>query len=289
MAFPQGIESPARVGARPLTPGERAEQQYPSGGPPRPDSSVHGYVARQAVSVIDRHLYARGRERFGVDREVNLYLRPERVAVPDVLLYLRRPASKPAGAGAYVVSRDKAPELVLEILSAFTWQSDVPHADDEETVARKIAFYEACGVKEYWIYDPEACRPAPAARLEGFRLRDGVYAALAPDLDGRWFSAVLDAAWGLAPSAFLQKDRYLPLRLQDPRTGAWYPTIEEHDRQFRERKRQLDERRRQLNQQLDAQGQRKRQLDQQLDAQGQQIDELKAVLARYRERFGPLQ
>ena len=255
MVLPQGIERPevsersTRARARPLTPGERAERQYPSGGSPMPASPVHGYVARQAVSVIDRHLRARGRERFGIDWEVNLYLRSGLVVVPDVLLYLRRPASKPAGAGAYVVARDKAPELVLEILSAFTWQSDVPHADDEETVARKIAFYEACGVKEYWIYDPEACRPGPAARLEGFRLRDGVYAALAPEPDGRWFSAVLDAAWGLGPPAFLEQDRYLPLRLQDPRTGAWYPTIEERDRQF---------------------------------------DELKAVLARYREQFGPL-
>ena len=176
---------------------------------------------------------------------MNLYLRPERVAVPDAFLYLRRPARKPAGAGAYVVARDGAPELVLEILSASAWRRDVPHADDEGTVARKLAFCQACGVKEYWIYDPEAGRPAPAARLEGFRLQDGVYAALAPD-----------AAWGLAPSAFLGPDRYLPLRLQDPRPGAGYPTIEEYRRQ--------------------------------LDEQGQQIDELKAVLARYREPFGPL-
>ena len=258
MVLPQVIERPevSERPARALTPGERAEQKYPSGRPPMPAGSVHGYVARQAVSVIGRHLRARGQADFSVEEKVNLYLRAGLAVVPDVFLYLRHPARKPAGAGAYVVSRDKAPDLVLEILSASTWRRDVPHADDEETVAHKRALYEACGVEEYWIYDPEASRPAPAARLEGFRLRDGVYAALAPDAAGRRFSAVLGAAWSLAPPAFLKKDRYLPLRLQDPRTGTWYPTIEELDRQF---------------------------------AQGQQIDELKAVLARYREQFGPLE
>ena len=230
-----------------------------------PAGSVRGYVAAQAASVMARHLRAREVADFSVEREVNLYLRPGHVAVPDVFLYLRRPASKPAGAGSYVVPRDGAPELVLEILSRSTWRNDVPYADDEETVETQKDFYQACGVAEYWIYDPEACRPAPAARLEGFRLRpNGAYAALAPEPARQWFSAVLDAAWGLAAPAFLGADRYLPLRLRDPRTGGWYPTIEEHDRLFGEQSRQLDE-------------------------QGQQIDNLKAVLARYREQFGPLE
>ena len=104
---------------------------------------------------------------------MNLYLRRGRAAVPDGFLYLRMPTSKLPRAGSYVVPRDGAPELVIEILSA----SDVSYADDEGMVANKTAFYQTCGVKECWIYDPETCRQDRMARLEGFRLRpDGVYA-----------------------------------------------------------------------------------------------------------------
>ena len=224
---------------------------------------------------------------------MNLYLRPGHVAVPDVFLYLRRPARKPAGAGSYVVPRDGAPALVLEILSRLTWQNDVPYADDEETVETKKDFCQACGVAEYWIYDPEACRPAPAARLEGFCLRpDGVYAAVAPEPERLWFSAVLDAAWGLAAPEWLEADRYVPLRLRDLRTGAWYPTIEEHDRQFGARGRQLDAKNRQIDEQgrqIDEQGRQIDEQGRQIDEQNQQIDNLTTVLARYRAQYGPLE
>ena len=73
----------------------------------------------------------------------------------------------------------------------------------------------------------------PAARLEGFRLRPaGVYAAIAPEPERLWFSAVLDSAWGLVAPECLGVDRYGPLRLRNPRPGAWSPTIEEYDRLF---------------------------------------------------------
>ncbi len=73
---------------------------------------------------------------------------------------------------------------------------------------------------------------------------DGVYAAIEPDRRRRGASAVLGATWSLAEP----QDRYIPLRLVDPQTGAGYPTLEERDRQ---------------------------------------MGELKAALARYQERYGP--
>ena len=79
-----------------------------------------------------------------------------------------------------------------------------------------------------------------------------------------WRSAVLQTAWGL--------DAQAELRLLDPRTETWYPTLEEHDRQFAARGRQIAEQ----GQQLDAK-------DQQIAEQGQQIAELKAALARYQK------
>lgn len=69
-----------------------------------------------------------------------------------------------------------------------------------------------------------------------------------PDRRRRWFSAVLGTAWSLAEPQMLGRDRYTALRLVDPQTDAWCPTIEERD---------------------------------------QQLGELKAALARYRDRYGP--
>ena len=59
---------------------------------------------------------------------------------------------------------------------------------------------------------------------------------------------LLGTARSLAEPQTLGPDRYIPLRLADPQTGAWYPTIEERDRQ---------------------------------------MGELKAALARYPKRYGP--
>lgn len=207
---------------------------------------------------MERHLQARGREGFIINREVNLYLRRGRV--PDVILYLQMPLSKPSSAGSYAVTRDGAPELVIEVLSSSTWQNDISYADDEDVVASKKDFYQACGVTEYWIYDPEACRQDKAVRLEGFRLRpDGLYAAIAPDRRVHWRSATLAMAWGIDCPQFLNSDRYALMRLLDPQTGEWYPMTAERNRPFEEK-------------------------DQQIEAKDRQIEELKALLAQSKKQ-----
>ena len=83
-----------------------------------------------------------------------------------------------------------------------------------------------------------------------------------------WRSEVLQTAWGL--------DVRGELRLRDPQTGDWYPTLVEHDRQFLARGQQLDEK----DQLLDEK-------EQQLDEKEQQIRELKALLARYQKPRDP--
>ena len=176
------------------------------------------------------------------------------------------PLSKPSGAGSYAVPRDGAPELVIEVLSSSTWQNDIPYADDEDVVARKKDFYQACEVTEYWIYDPEACRQDKTVRLEGFRLRpDGLYAEIAPDRRGHWHSAILATAWGIDRPQFLNSDRYAPMRLLDPQTGKWYPTTAERNR-LEEKNRQIEEK------------------DRQIEEQDRQIEELKALLAQYKKQ-----
>lgn len=201
MALPQVIERQARSIASFLMPGELAEKLYPSVGLPMPVGPVHGYVASQAVSVMVRHLRAGGQEDFSVDQEMNPYLRRDRGAVPNVFLYLRRPVSKPPGTGSCVVPRDGVPELVMEILSVSTWQNDIPYADDEVMAANEMAFYRACGVAEYWIYDLEAC-PSPP---RGWQTSDCVQTASMPPLHpseagGPALSWARPGAWQLLSS-----------------------------------------------------------------------------------------
>ena len=57
------------------------------------------------------------------------------------------------------------------------------------------------GVPEYWVYDPERLRGVEAAMLEGFRLTEGVFAPIASE-DGLWYSAVLEAEWGIGPPLY---------------------------------------------------------------------------------------
>jgi Uma2 family endonuclease len=53
-----------------------------------------------------------------------------------------------------------APELVMEVISAVSWQRDR---------IEKKALYEQAGVAEYWIIDPDA------EAIEVFTLNKGVY------------------------------------------------------------------------------------------------------------------
>ena len=68
------------------------------------------------------------------------------------------------------------PDLAVEILSPST-------RNFEET--RKLRFYEAAGVPEYWIFDPDQREVRP------FRLDAGAYVPLPPAADGTFHSAVL--------------------------------------------------------------------------------------------------
>ena len=174
MAFPQVIERPANgpngstpAEGRPCLPVPSTATSPRKRSPSSPAICARGREGDWCGQARRIHPpSARGREAFGIKREVNLYLRPGHMAVPDVFLYLRRPRSKPAGTGSYVAPRDGAPALVLEILSRSMWRNDVPHADDEERVETQKTFCQACGVAEY-------LQP------------DGVYAAVAPDPESK--------------------------------------------------------------------------------------------------------
>ncbi len=53
----------------------------------------------------------------------------------------------------------------------------------------KFYEYEAAGVREYWLIDPER------ERAEFYRLEEGRYRLVEPDAEGRYHSAVLEGFW----------------------------------------------------------------------------------------------
>ena len=87
----------------------------------------------------------------------------------------------------------------------------------------KKRFYAECGVREYWIYDPEGHRTDSVPILQGFRLHaDKQYQEITPvPEDKLWWSDVLQTHWGLAPQKHGVEETYAQLRVLDPKTGAW--------------------------------------------------------------------
>jgi Uma2 family endonuclease len=85
---------------------------------------------------------------------VDVVLTPHRVVQPDVLFIAK---ARHDIVGSCV---DGAPDLVMEVISAGSWQRDR---------IEKKALYESAGVAEYWLIDPDA------GTIEVFALIKDVY------------------------------------------------------------------------------------------------------------------
>ena len=203
-------------------------EDYPYETPKEVQGATHKLASRQLEHALDLHLSRRRPAgRYALLGDQGLYRRgggdPQKTLAPDVIVYLQAPDLQ--GRQSFVLEADGPPDLVMEILSKKTWEQDVKE---------KRGQYAAMGIGEYWIYDPQGHRPRGEPRVQGFRQAGGRYAEIAPtaprawngvrDPGPLWRSEVLQTAWGL--------DARGALRLQDPQTGDWYPTLAEHDRQF---------------------------------------------------------
>ena len=101
----------------------------------------------------------------------------------------------------------KVPDLVLEVISRYSWRKDV---------YAKPPLYGALGVREYWLYDPLDVRRDGGPRLEGWRLGAAGYGEpLPPGTTGDGFTSKV---LGLE---VLPLDS--ELRLRDPDTGEMIP------------------------------------------------------------------
>ena len=195
----------ARALYRPTPPVERDDDGYPfSDAKPMSEGDYHGDVLDYAKGAL-RARFA-GRDVYvSTDKFLFLEEGNRRAAVvPDVLVAFGPPNGPRQSYKHW--QEGKAPDFVLEVLSADNWRNDID---------RKPALYAELGVGEYWTFDPRGIRTDGGPPLEGWRLRrtgDGV--AIAPSPSGGFRSEVL----GLD---LIRSGRLL--RFRDPATGEILP------------------------------------------------------------------
>ncbi len=162
---------------------------------------------------------------------------------PDVLVAFGRPKGR---RGAYLQWREGgiAPQVVFEVLSP---------GNRGEELARKFAFYEAYGVEEYYIYDPDF------HTLEGWLRENGTLRPV-PAMNG-WISPRLGIR-------FEHSDDQLRLYAPDEQPLV---KVQEYLRQAQEQRQRADAQQRRADEQqqrADAQQERAARLAAQLKALG---------------------
>ena len=160
---------------------------------------------------------------FDLIESLKLFYAGQRVYVSGNLLICYKPASKRkhVAPDVFVVKgidthprdnyilweEDKGPDVVIEVSSESTREEDL---DDKYELYRDVL-----KVPEYFLFDPRSEFLKPP--LQGYRLIDGRYVRIEP-VNGRLPSEEL----GL----HLEQDGG-ELRLWNPQTGKWIPTLDE--------------------------------------------------------------
>jgi len=106
------------------------------------------------------------------------------------------------------------PSFVLEVVSPRFATADLE---------QKVAIYQQAGVQEYFIIDAgwhegQAEQTPPVYQVFGYQLQTGVYLALAPDAQGRVYSAV-NKLW-IGPTPARDSFVVIDARTQQPITPA---------------------------------------------------------------------
>jgi Uma2 family endonuclease len=197
----------ARMNAIPL---QRDDVYYPeSDGQPMAETDLH----RDEMVDLIHALKRRYRDAPDIYVTGNLFFyyaqgNPRAVVAPD--LFLVKGVAKERRRTYKLWEEGRVPSLVIEITSDSTRHEDL---------SRKKLCYERLGIEEYFLHDPyqDYLRPA----LQGFRLSDGRYQRIEPEIDG----SLLSRSTGL-----LLRAEGLRLRLVDAVSGKpllWDEEIED--------------------------------------------------------------
>ena len=134
---------------------------------------------------------------------------PRLSSSPDVFVAIGAPKDRPRN--VYKIWEEVVPNTVIEVSSRKTMREDM---------GRKRRLYAEIGVAEYFLYDAPTAfyRPYLNPRLQGNRLVGGVYVPIEPAADGALWSSEL-GLWLVLENGWL--------RLRDPESGAYLPTLED--------------------------------------------------------------
>ena len=199
---------------RPVPPVDYDDDGYPYSDSAPVESTRH-YDARAHLVDVVRVRYADRDDVFAA-AELGLYFeRGNRRAlvVPDAMVVFgieNRP-----DLSYKLWEHPGPPDLVLEVLSRYTWRKDIYH---------KPALYHALGVREYWLFDPYGVRKDGGKLLEGRRRSGGGWAEASTTDDG-FVSEVL----GL--ELLIQNAE---LRFREPGASTVLPDVVEAARQSRQ-------------------------------------------------------
>jgi Uma2 family endonuclease len=244
------------------------EIEYPTGdGKPMAETDVHRKDMTDLIQTLDAY-HAPAREVYVSGNLLMYYQEGDRRkhVAPDV--FLVRGVKKHDRECYLVWEEEKAPDFVTEITSKSTRREDQN---------KKFAIYrDILKVREYFLFDPTGDYLDPP--LQGYRLIGGEYVRIEP-VEGRLPSEVL----GL----HLERDG-TKLRLFNPVTREWLPTLEEsrdaeRHRAEAERHRAEAERHRADEQQRQAVTERHRADEQQRQAEAERHRADAAEAARRRD------
>lgn len=189
------------------SPGTVDHTIYPSGdGRPVAETPIHRRNLFDLIDVLDR--YFAGEPMVYVSGNMLMYYVPgdkRKHVAPDVFFVRGVPKDTPRD--YYLVWREAAPDLVIELTSSSTKAEDLGK--------KKRLYQNELGVREYLLFDPRGEYLDP--KLQGYRLDNGKYVAMVP-VDDR----LVSEATGLHFEAQGED-----LRVYDPVSGRLLPPASE--------------------------------------------------------------
>ena len=195
---------------KPVPPVDCDDDGYPYCDGSAVESTDHWDSRTHLVQVVQ----ARFLERDDVFAAADLGFYFERgnrsaVVVPDAMVVFG--VGKHRRLSYKLWDESKVPDLVLEVISRYSWRKDV---------YAKPPLYGALGVREYWLFDPLDVRRDGGPRLEGWRLGPSGYGEPLPTVaTGDGFASEVLSLEVLTVGS--------ELRLRDSDTGEMIPDLKE--------------------------------------------------------------
>jgi Uma2 family endonuclease len=200
------------------------DRDYPtSDGKPMAETPAHQQVMIDLIQIL-RDRYETRDDVYVAGNMLMFYEqgKPRKHVSPDVFVSFGIPKLEYEN---YLIWRvGKGPDFIVEVTSKST--------RNEDQKKKLVLYRDVLRVLEYFLFDPLGDYLKPP--LQGYRLVDGDYEPIEA-IDSRLPSELLGLHLERSGSS---------LRLYDPATGLWIPTVVERTREERERARQADEARR---------------------------------------------